>query len=314
MTEAARDIRQPGDYCYTYSPRHPPVATVKPGERVRIHTVDTYENRITDEQTLASSVVTQPFVNPQTGPLFVEGAGPGDALRVTIHDIEPARDFAVTTLVPSFGLLSATDRTALLHDPLPETTKILPLIKDRITFPGGVSFPAHYFMGSLGVAPKLESIGALVPDLHGGNLDCPVTGPGATVEFQVNVEGALFFTGDGHAAQSDGEISGVACEIPAVCTVSFEVIRDREVPVPRVFTDDAIMAIGCARPLEDAARMAARDIVRQLEEDYGMDRTDAYILCGQVLRYRVGNVVDPNYTMAAIFPRTCLPASSGGTV
>ena len=106
-----REIRQTGPYCYTYSPFHPPIATVKPGDTVQVYTVDAFENKMTPEVKRFEDVCTYPFLNPQTGPILVEGAEPGDSLVVRIEAIEPTRDHAVTGTIPYFGGLTSTRRS-----------------------------------------------------------------------------------------------------------------------------------------------------------------------------------------------------------
>ena len=126
--------------------------------------------------------------------------------------------------------------------------------------------------------------------------------------FQVQVEGAHFFIGDAHATQGDGEITGVACEIPAVTTLSFDVIQRKTIKWPRIESPTHIMAAGSARPLDDALRIASVELIEYMAQDFGFDRTDAYHLLGQAMEYRVGNMVDPNYTVVAKMRKEYLKA------
>lgn len=299
-------IRPPAEPVYTFSAHHPPLATVRPGERVVVETLDAFNNRVTSESDRFTEVARAPRVDPVTGPILVEGAEPGDALRVTVHAIEPTRGYAVTGLVPDFGLLSRTAHTPLLHDPLPEVVRLMPLRGGFVHFSDAIRLPYRPFLGTVGVAPELEAISTLVPDRHGGNMDCVETGPGRTLVFPVFVEGAHFFCGDAHATQGDGEISGVAAEIPARVTLSFEVAKGAAPAWPRIESEEELMATGSARPLEDAARIACAELVGWLAADYGFDRLEAYQLLGQVATIRVGNVVDPHYTMVAKIRRAYL--------
>jgi len=119
----------PEDYSYVFNPYREPIATVKPGERVTIHTDDAFESRITTKEDLPSrSLATAKFLNPQTGPIFVEGAEPGDTLAIHIEGIEPTRDFAVSVLIPYFGGLTSTNFTRTLQEPLPERVWIWNLV------------------------------------------------------------------------------------------------------------------------------------------------------------------------------------------
>ena len=267
-----RVIRQPGPYCYTYSPFHSPIGTVEPGETVEIHTVDAFENKMTPEVKRFADVCTYPFLNPQTGPIVVSGAEPDDTVVVKIRDITPTRDHAVTGTVPYFGGLTSTtlDPTLQLH--LEEQWLFLPIEDDGIRFDEKRVIPYEPFMGTMGVAPKIEAVNALTPDYYGGNMDCVETRPGNEVWFPVLAEGALFFTGDAHASQGDGELTGVALEIPAKVTVTFELKKGYKINWPRVVSDDFIMVAGSARPLDAAARIAWVELIDWMVADYGFDR------------------------------------------
>jgi len=301
-----REIRQEGLYCYTYSPFHPPVATVKPGETVVIHTLDAFENKMTPEVERFSDICTYPFLNPQTGPIVIEGAEPGDTLVVKIHDIEPSRDHAITGTIPFFGGLTSTTLDPTLQPPLEEQWLFLPIEDDGIRFDEKRVIPYEPFMGTMGVAPEIEAVNSLTPDYYGGNMDCVETRPGNEVWFPVQVKGAHFFTGDAHASQGDGEVTGVGLEIPAKVTVSFDLKKRYSINWPRIVSDDFIMAAGSARPLIAAARIAWVELIDWMVSDYGFDRMKAYHLLGQVGQMRLGNMVDPKYTMVAKCPRKYL--------
>jgi acetamidase/formamidase len=301
-----REIHQNGPYRYTYSPFHPPIATVQPGETVVIHTVDAFENKMTPDVRHFADVCTYPFLNPQTGPIVVSGAQPGDTLAVKIHDIVPTRGHAVTGTIPYFGGLTSTKLDPALQPPLEEQWLFLPIDDRGIHFDEHRVIPYEPFLGTMGVAPEIEAVNALTPDYYGGNMDCVETRPGNEVWFPVQVEGAHFFTGDAHASQGDGELTGVALEIPARVTLSFEVKKGYAVKWPRIVSDDFLMVAGSARPLEAAARIAWVELIDWMVSDYGFERMKAYHLLGQVGQMRLGNMVDPKYTMVAKCPRRYL--------
>ena len=294
-----RLIHPPSDPVHTFSAHHPPLATVHPGETIVIETLDAFHNRITSESDRFSEKAAAPYVDPVTGPIVIEGAQKGDALRVTIHAIEPTRDHAVTGLVPDFGGLTRTPHTPMLHDPLPEVVRLMPIRDGEVHFSRTIRFPLRPFLGTIGVAPELEAISTLAPDRHGGNMDCAETAPGRTLMFPVFNEGGYFFCGDAHAAQGDGELTGVAAEIPARVTLTFDLDKGRAPAWPRIESDAELMAIGSARPMEDAARIAWTELIDWLVADHGFERLEAYQLLGQVGTMRVGNMVNPNYTMVA---------------
>jgi amidase len=306
MSEVIKDIKQIGEYSYTFGPFNKPIAEVKPRETVRIHTVDAFENKITKPGDKISELCNFPFVNPQTGPVGIKGAEKGDILVVKIHRIDPARDFAVTATIPYFGALTNTDKTVTLNDPLPEDIRFFRMENGYIHLFKNIKVPYRPFMGTIGVAPELEAISSLTPGYWGGNMDCPETCPGNEIHFPVFVRDAHFFTGDVHAAQGDGEITGVACEIPAVVTLTFDLIKGKQIKLPRIISDEEIMVVGSARPMEDAARIAWGGLIEWMTESYGFTRLEAYHLLGQVGKMRIGNMVDPNYSLVAKCPKKYL--------
>ena len=293
----------PRDYSYVFNPYREPIARVKPNERVTIHTDDAFESRITKKEDLPSrALATAKFLNPQTGPIYVEGADPGDSLAVRIESIVPTRDFAVSVLIPYFGGLTSTNLTRTLQEPLPERVWIWDLVDggdNLVNEELGVKLPWEPFLGTLAVAPDLEAITALAPGPFGGNMDVPDVKPGNTVYLPVWNSGALVYTGDCHARQGQGELCGVAMEITSKVTVVFEVIKDKAIEWPRIESDEAIMVVGSARPMEDAARIANTELILWLEQEYGYDRWDAYQLLTQAGGLYVGNMVDTTYSLVA---------------
>jgi amidase len=293
----------PKDYSYVFNPYREPIARVNPGERVTIHTDDAFESRITKKDDLPShALATAKFLNPQTGPIYVEGAEPGDTLAVRIEGIEPTRDFAVSVLIPYFGGLTSTNFTRTLQEPLPERVWIWDLVDGGTNLANeelGVKLPWEPFLGTLAVAPDLEAITALAPGPFGGNMDVPDVKPGNTVYLPVWNEGALVYTGDCHARQGQGELCGVALEITSEVTVVFDVIKDKAIEWPRIESEEAIMVVGSARPMEDAARIANTELVLWLEQEHGFDRWDAYQLLTQAGGLYVGNMVDTTYSLVA---------------
>jgi amidase len=293
----------PRDYSYVFNPYREPIARVKPNERVTIHTDDAFESRITKKEDLPSrALATAKFLNPQTGPIYVEGAEPGDTLAVHIESIVPTRDFAVSVLIPYFGGLTSTNFTRTLQEPLPERVWIWDLVDggdNLVNEELGVKLPWEPFLGTLAVAPDLEAITALAPGPFGGNMDVPDVKPGNTVYLPVWNSGALVYTGDCHARQGQGELCGVAMEITSKVTMVFEVIKDKAIEWPRIESDEAIMVVGSARPMEDAARIANTELILWLEQEYGYDRWNAYQLLTQAGGLYVGNMVDTTYSLVA---------------
>ena len=302
----------PGDFAYVIGPYRSPVATVAPGETFGVETADAFENKIDAPDADLLSLIVLPFVNPLTGPIYVRGAEQGDTLRVTIHSIEVTRDYGVSCLIPEFGGLCGTTFTRTLNAPLPPRVMLHPIRDGAVTFSEALDIapiPLEPFYGTIGTSSELEAISSLAPGFHGGNMDAADVCPGNTIHLPVNVPGALLHIGDGHAAQGDAEVCGVATEIPTRGVLSVDLIKGQSIATPRVESDEFLMTIGSARPMEDAARIAFYELVGWLEADYGLERLTAYQLCSQVARVRLANMVDIQYSVVAKFPKRYLPRS-----
>lgn len=304
----------PDQYAWTFGGAEP-VARTRPGAVLEVFTEDCFAGKVQSEKDLVSEVCQFPFLNPQTGPFYVEGAEPGDTLAVHFVSIEPARDWAVSTTVPLFGALTATHSTAMLHDPLPEIVWIWRLDRHARTcrFQSrrgnyAVDLPMEPMHGTLGVAPaNLEVRSALVPDSFGGNMDTPELKAGVTCYLGVNVEGALVSLGDGHARQGEGEACGVAVEAAMESVIVVDLIKGQRCAWPRIESDSHLMTTGSARPLEDAFRIAQAEMVTWVSADFGLDVLDAYQLVTQAVEAPIANVVDTNYTCIAKMAKRWLP-------
>ena len=307
----------PASLAYTFGGAEP-VVSVRPGTFVSTWTLDCFAGRVRSTSDLVSQVCDPRFLNPQTGPFFVEGAEPGDTLAVHFRSITPREGRGVSTTVPLFGSLTATHTTAMLHDPLPERTWVYEIDAaagvvryDALDSPFQVDLPLDPMHGTVGVAPALGEVrSALAPGDWGGNMDTPEMRAGATCYLGVNVEGALFSLGDGHARQGEGETCGVAVE----CAMDTELVIDlvkggRPTPWPRLETDEFLMTTGSARPLEDAFRIAHTEMVSWVRELTGLSAMDAYQLVSQTALTPIANVVDTNYTVVAKVAKRYLPGA-----
>jgi amidase len=295
------DIAAQGAFRYVYGPYGKPTLTVDAGDVVVVETEDAFGGAITSEQDSPTAKLKFPFLNPQSGPIAVRGASKGDCLAVYIHSVETrgAQPAGTTCIIPEFGGLVGTSSTALLNAPLPERVKKMHVDKHGVRWSDKITLPYEPFIGTIGVSPEIEAISSLQPDYHGGNMDLPDVAPGAVLYFPVHTEGAQLFVGDCHATQGDGELSGVAIEQRATVTLQIDLIKGWTFAWPRLETSKFIMTIGSARPLEDAARIAYRELVRWMSADFGFDEIDAYMFLSQAGRMRLGNMVDPKYTMGA---------------
>jgi amidase len=299
-------------YSYVFSPYPDPIATVRPGDVIDVYTEDAFESRIQSTSDLPTKVLDFPKVNPQTGPIYVEGAEKGDTLVVEILEIEPTRDFVASAFIPYFGGLTVTDATALLNEPLPEQVFIYPLRHGAVELPRGIRVPYEPFLGTLATAPEIEAISTLVPGPFGGNMDVADVCPGNVVRLPVSVEGAYLYTGDAHAAQGDGELCGVACEMTARVRLRVDLEQGATIAWPRIESATELMAVGSARPMEDAARIAWMELIRWLSADYDFEPLEAYQLLTQAGRMRVGNMVDPRYSLVAKLDKRYLGSAAAG--
>ena len=303
-------------YAFTFGGA-PALRTVAPGTVLRLWSDDAFCGALRSATDLSSEKVDLRYVNPQTGPFYVQGAEPGDALALHFVSLEPARDWGASAAIPLFGGLTSTDRVVTLQDPLPDTTWIYHLDRARATVGFQARFGAQEFelplepmLGTVGVAPAAGEVrSSLVPDRFGGNMDTPQMKAGATCFLGVNVEGALFSIGDGHYRQGEGEACGTAVEGAMTTTLIVELIKGAAPAWPRIEDDTYWMAVGSSRPLEDAWRIAQAELVHWFCELYGLHPMDAYQLLSQISEAPIANVVDANYSAVVKARKSLLPSA-----
>jgi len=289
----------------TYAVR-PPVLTIKPGTIVETKSFskpgDYYEGGAWPGE---------------VGPFHIEGAAAGDTLVVKILKLTPNRDSAMSRYSPGgISGVAGDSRTRMLNDPLPARTFAWRLDRTRMVgildLPNSASkrieIPLKPMLGRVAVAPSgQEEFGGLWPGDFGGNLDASDVKEGATVYLPVFHPGALFYFGDGHALQGDGEIVGSGLETTMDVTFQFDLIKGKRIRWPRIESDTHIMVAASMRPLIDALRISYVELIEWLVADYGFDKMDAFQIASQAGEVRVANVVDPNYTVVAKFPKALLP-------
>jgi amidase len=289
-------------YHYTIGPYSQPVLHVKPGDRIVVETRDAFEGKIKEETDKPSQVLQVPFLNPQNGPIMIEGAEKGDVVAVYIEKMAPRGDdpHGFCCMIPNCGGLTGTDYTALLNEPLPEIVRKIKIDEENVYWSKRNTLPYKPHIGTLSLSPEIDSINSLTPDNHGGNMDVPDMGPGSITYLPVRSPGGRLFIGDAHACQGDGEVCGTAVEYQSTTTVRVDLIKNWQIAWPRLENEDALMSIGSARPLEDATRIAYRELVLWMAAEYGFDKWDAYMMLSQVGKVRLGNFVDPKYTVGAM--------------
>jgi acetamidase/formamidase len=317
-TRTSRFVPTAEQYAWTFG-GYGPVMRIRPGEVLDVFTEDAFGGRIRSSEDLPSGTVAYPFVNPQTGPFYVEGAEVGDTLAIHLLDVQPARDWAVSTTVPLFGALTSTKYTPTLQEPLPEKTWVYAVDAQArtVTYQAldsdfNVRLPLEPFHGTIGVAPFAgEARNVLVPEAFGGNMDTPEARAGTTIYLGVNVEGALFSLGDGHYTMGEGEVCGVAVEGAMNTSLVVDVVKGLYAEWPRLEDDEHIMVAGSYRPLEDAFRIAHTQLIRWIVAETGLSVMDTYQLVTQASRSPIANVCDANYTIIAKMPKRYLPRDVG---
>lgn len=280
----------------------PPALTIVSGDTVVTRTIDANG---WDEH--ANKV--RKAGNPMNGPIAIAGAQPGDSLKVEIIAMIPTRAEGWTRAAvaphlvdPNFvGELPPRKRVSWRIDRNAQTATL-----EGLTGLGDLTMPLSPMIGCLGVAPAGDqAISTATSGPNGGNMDYRRLGPGTTIWFPVAVPGALFFLGDCHAIQGDGEIVGTGIETTCEVTVRLSIDR-RSIGWPRGETARDIFTLGNARPLEQALQHATTEMIRWLIEQ-GLDTVSASHLLGQAVRYDIGNVYDPAYTVACRLDKQWLP-------
>ena len=293
--KAAERMTQQGD-C-VFGPNVKPIASVSPGETIEIETYDCFGNSVRPERDWKSLLESgeEIFENPVTGPIYVEGAEPGDTLVVDVVGIEVG-ERGITALVPGFGVLEGW------FTQVPPLSKFSEVKDGHVAFPvkgRSIRIPVRLMIGTIGVAPATETLATVTPSRHGGNLDTPDVTVGNRLYLPVNVKGALFALGDVHASQGHGEVCGTGVEVPALVKVKLGVLKGKRIEWPRIESPDEIMTVCSARPLDVAARLAVRELIRLLVTDYGMEEYDAYMLLSVAGDLEISQIVDSLYTVVA---------------
>ena len=290
-----------------------PVLSVGPGETVEISTVDSSGGQLTPDSTV-NDLATLSFdkVNPVTGPIFIEGAAPGDAVALTFLDLKPS-GWGWTANIPGFGLLADQFPDPALHVWSYDAASLSPAAYG----PGG-RLPLKPMIGTVGLAPAESGVHSVVPPRRmGGNMDIRDNGIGTTLYLPVEVEGGLLSLGDTHAAQGDGEICGTALESSMDVAVKVDLLKAANLPYPRFETEGPVTrhldtkgyqaSTGIGEDLMIAARDAVSDMIDWITGTTGMPAVDAYMLCSVCGDLRISEIVDiPNWVVSFYFPKVVL--------
>lgn len=263
-----------------YSAAHEPVLTVEPGtgERLTFETDDAAYAQMEQLRDLAKVTAT---INPVTGPVHVTGAEPGDALAVTVHDIEMA-EHGWSVYIPGAGALAR---------PMGEEWYVrrVPVRDGRAQLTDRVSCAVAPMIGCIGVAPADGAMSTVMPSYAtGGNMDLTDARPGSTVYLPVEVEGAGLAIGDLHAVMSRGESSFVAIEIAGRATVSVDLVKGMKLRAPRIDTGDEIVCVGLGNPVQDSIDRAYEDLFGVLTQEHGYSKGDAYTVMSALAHTELG--------------------------
>lgn len=256
MSKEANAIKEIGSQ-YTIcemSPYNPPVAHVQPGEQIKIRTVDCFCGRLRCETDMLGALPWD-TINPCTGPVFVDGAVPGDILKIEIDDI--ALDGIGVTIQDNGDLLKyGIER--------PDKSMYLHVANGKILVGEHLSYPVSPMIGAIGTAPKEGNILTTLPGLHGGNMDCTQIKPGSIVYLPVFHDGGLLALGDVHASMGDGEAVGCGVEIACTVTLRVSIVRGKQLPLPLVKCDDKLITNASATTLDEAVVQAAKNMIDYL--------------------------------------------------
>lgn len=275
-----------------------PAAFAKSGDTIRFETLDCFGGQVTSEDQRLGGLDWS-CINPATGPLFIEGAMPGDVLKVEILSIE-LDDHGVMVDGPGEGVMGD-----LLKD---EATKILSIENGMAKFSDKLSFPLCPMIGVIGTAPAGESIDTGTPGAHGGNMDCTRIGAGATLYLPVNVEGALLAMGDLHAVMGDGEVGVCGVEIAGTVTVRVTALKECALPTPFLINAETAMTIYSAKTVDEACTGATLAMHTFLMQELGMSDHEAGMLLSVAGNLCICQIVDPEKTCRMELPRTVTKA------
>jgi acetamidase/formamidase len=286
-----------------------PVLTTAPGKSINFEVIDASGGHLSPKSTAKDiSARSLDGINPVTGPVYIEGAKPGDTLEIEIEGFGPT-SWGWTAIIPGFGLLNEQFTEPYL--------KIWDLNKrDTAEFAPGIELPIRPFPGTIGVAlPELGRHSIVPPRKNGGNMDIRHLTKGTKLYLPVWVEGALFSVGDTHAAQGDGEVCGTAIEAPMDIQLKFKLHKGMQIQEPRFITLGPLttgldekgyyVTTGYGEDLMTASKKAISYMIEHVGKTYGLNDEDAYMLCSVAVDLKISEIVDvPHYLVSAYLPQS----------
>lgn len=268
---------------YKMSPQNKGIIEIDSGEQITIESYDCFKNELKSEEDSLEEF-NWDYVNPATGPVYINDAKAGDILKIKIEDIEIA-DQSVMVLAPGEGLMG--DR---VKKPV---TKIIKIENGMAVFSENIKVPVKPMIGVIGTAPAKNEIPTGTPGNHGANMDCKRMTAGNTLYLPVNVEGGLLALGDLHSVMGDGEVAVSGAETAGKVKLKIEVIKDKKMPLPFLESDDKVITIASAKTLDQAVKDATNNMVDYLIEFYNFDFEEASMLLSLIGDARICQVVDP---------------------
>jgi acetamidase/formamidase len=310
MTDHSRHTIHNHQHHFGWDNSNAPILTIAPGETIIFDCPDASGGQLTAGSTVAD-VARMDFgrINPVVGPVFIDGAKPGDALKITIGDFVPS-GFGWTANIPGFGLLADQFTEPALHIWSYDKATMAPA-----AFSSAARVPLKPFTGTIGLALAAPGLHSIVPPRRtGGNMDVRDLANGTVLYLPVEVAGALFSVGDTHAAQGDGEVCGTAIESPMAVTLTFDIVKNANLASPRFTTPGPVtrhldakgydVTTGIGPDLMTGAREAVSRMIDLLSAQHGLSAIDAYMLCSVCGDLRISEIVDaPNWLVSFYFPR-----------
>ncbi|MDI6601952.1 MAG: acetamidase/formamidase family protein [Thermoanaerobacteraceae bacterium] len=287
---------------YNMSANNKPVLMVPSGSTVRFETYDCFEDRIQDAGKGIENIDWE-HINPATGPLYVEGARPGDVLKVEILDIS-INDHGVMAAIPGSGLLGERIEKA--------EVKIIQIRDGQAVFNNSIKLPISPMIGVIGVAPQEDSIPCGSPGPHGGNMDNTKINKGSILYLPVFVEGSLLAIGDLHACMGDGEIMVTGVEISGSVKARIEVIKDMNIKNPMLEDEENIYTIASDSNLFAAVKKATEDMHEFIMKRLRLSFNEAGMLLSAAGNVQICQVVDPMMTVRFALPKIVLRDGSNG--
>ena len=270
-----------GPLYYEYSRHVEPRLRIETGETIVVESEDAFSGQIRTNDDRRDKT-KMPYSNPQTGPICVAGAEPGDALAVAIEAIEPVNGQCVTRTGQA-GTLAEW-----LGIDCPHGTHVCPIRDGQIHWSDKLTIPYRPMLGCIGTAPDWGSPATWPAGPHGGNMDIVEVCPGNTVYLPVFVAGGYLYLGDAHAAMGHGELSASGLEMAAESRITVTIVKGRKIPGPRIESPDEIMTVVSGAPMERAAAQAFAQLILWMEADYGWNRWRAYDLLTHVATMSIG--------------------------